>query len=51
MRLNGDLEPCWFNPSDCDCYHIYKENHSLTCEPEIICEIFLNKPYDLLQLI
>ena len=54
-RLLGDLEPAmiglWLNPSDYDCYQIYRATHGLNYEPEIIFEIFTNRPYDLLQMI
>ena len=54
-RLRGDLEPAmiglWLNPADYDCYQIYRVTHGLNYEPEIIFEIFTNRPYDLLQMI
>ena len=54
-RLRGDSEPAiiglWLNPADYDCYQIYRATHGLNYEPEIIFEIFTNRPYDLLQMI
>ena len=54
-RLRGDLEPAmigfWLSPADYDCYQIYRATHGLNYEPEVIFEIFSNRPYELLQLI